>query len=75
MPKKFMDLLIKQQASVFGKMVDDVAKKFPKDIRKQATALGKAFDKMTGTTGTYKKAKKTALPKFLRKKYSKRKLK
>jgi len=47
MPKKFMDLHIKQQASIFGKMVDDVAKKFPNNIRKQANALGKAFDKVS----------------------------
>lgn len=42
-----MDLHIKQQASIFGKMVDDVAKKFPNNIRKQANALGKAFDKVS----------------------------
>lgn len=47
MPKKFIDLHIKKQAEIFGKMADDVGKKFPKDIRKQAMELGKAFDKIS----------------------------
>lgn len=45
---KFFDMNIKAQADVFGHMADNVQRKFPGDIKKQANALGKAFDKVTG---------------------------
>lgn len=50
-----MDLHIKKQAEIFSKMADDVGRKFPNDIMKQAKTLGKAFDKIT--KGTFKKKK------------------
>jgi len=42
-----MKRTLEQQAKLFSKMADDVTKKFPNDIQKQAKALGKAFEKVT----------------------------
>lgn len=45
--KDFLELNLQSQARVFSEMADNVSKKFPRDIKKQALSLGKAFDKMT----------------------------